>query len=134
MKRHTVILISTLLFLIVPAIAGDKQPAKTVLDGNDPVLLTQGTTEKGSDTHALEHEGYRYLFASQANLDTFKKTPATYQIQMQGACARMAKEGAPAGSGKPHLYTVHEQKLYLFGSPECVEVFKANPAEFLPQK
>jgi YHS domain-containing protein len=103
------------------------QEAVPVLEGLDPVLLVQGKEAQGDLKIAVTRGKFQYLFASAETKAAFEKDPARYEIQMDGACARM---GSPV-TGNPDLYTVHEGRIYIFGSGECKKRFEAAPANYL---
>jgi YHS domain-containing protein len=101
--------------------------APLVLTGLDPVRLVEGAEVDGRDELAREHEGFTYLFESEATRARFDAEPARYAVQNGGICARMG--GTTAGS--PDLFAVHDGRLYLFGSPECRTAFVAEPRAYL---
>lgn len=98
-----------------------------VLEGLDPVMLVQGKEAQGDLKISLTRGKFQYLFASAENKASFEKDPARYEIQLEGACARM---GAPV-TGNPDLYTVHQGRIYIFGSGECKKRFDAAPRDYL---
>ena len=97
------------------------------LEGLDPVMLVQGKEVQGDTKFKVTRGRFEYLFANAENKATFEKDPARYEIQLDGACARM---GAPT-TGNPDLYTVHNGRIYIFGSEECQTLFKAAPDKYL---
>src|SRR5689334_12807888 len=97
------------------------------LEGLDPVMLVQGKEVQGDMKFNITRGRFEYLFANAENKATFEKDPARYEIQLDGACARM---GAPT-TGNPDLYTVHNGRIYIFGSEECQTLFKAAPEKYL---
>jgi putative intracellular protease/amidase/YHS domain-containing protein len=101
------------------------------LRGLDPVLLTKGEEAKGLASLAIERGGYRYHFATEANRKTFESDPERYEIQLKGACAFMARNGAPPGSGDPDRYYVHDGRIYIFASENCRDSFKVAPSRYL---
>jgi putative intracellular protease/amidase/YHS domain-containing protein len=102
------------------------------LRGLDPVLLTEGRDVEGRETLDATHEGYRYLFSTEESRAKFLKSPASYSIQLQGACALMARSGSAPGSGDPSRYLVHDHRIYVFATEGCRDSFKADPARYLP--
>lgn len=109
---------------LLPLLAQDSTPA---LNGNDPVLLaTQGVEKIGSAKFAVTRGGFTYQFVDAKNKATFEKSPAEYEIQMGGACARMG----PGTHGNPSNYAVHAKKIYIFGTDDCREVFLKDPKSF----
>lgn len=109
--------------------AATQQAGESVipLEGLDPVLLTGGKEVQGDEQFALKRGRFRYLFANAETKAAFEREPGRYEIQLEGTCARMG----PTVQGNPDLFTVHEGRIYLFGSEACVTTFKAAPASFL---
>jgi YHS domain-containing protein len=105
-----------------------EQPIEPALSGNDPVELSGGSEVAGLPAFTLERGGYRYQFASEANLRRFEGEPARYEIRFGGACMRM---GPVSGAGSPDRWFVHEGAIYLFASDACRNTFKADPARFI---
>ena len=101
--------------------------ATDALEGLDPVMLVQGKEAQGDLKISVTRGQFRYLFASEANKTAFEKDPARYEIQLGGACARM---GAPT-RGIADLYTVHNGRIYIFGSEGCKKLFVAAPEKYL---
>lgn len=141
MKPHTFIHCCCLLILavtlpgsaprwtIATAAAQSATNRETVipLEGLDPVLLAQGKEVQGDMKFTVTRGQFQYMFASAENKATFEKDPARYEIQLDGHCARM---GSPT-HGNPDLYTVHNGRIYIFGSEECQTAFKAAPEKYL---
>jgi YHS domain-containing protein len=103
------------------------QDAVPVLEGLDPVMLVQGKEVQGDLKISVTRGQFQYLFANAETKTTFEKDPARYEIQLEGACARM---GAPV-TGNPDLYTVHQGRIYIFGSADCKKRFDAAPQKYL---
>lgn len=81
--------------------------------GYDPVAyFTEGKPVKGREDIALEHEGVRWRFASEANRDAFKAEPAKFAPQYGGYCAWAVSRGYTA-KGDPNAWSVVGGKLYL---------------------
>ena len=114
-------------FTFAQSIAPDAVP---VLEGLDPIMLVQGKEVQGSLKITVTRGKFQYLFASAENKATFEKDPARYEIQLDGACARMG----PPVTGNPDLYTVYEGRIYIFGTGECKTRFEAAPARYLESK
>lgn len=98
-----------------------------VLDGLDAIMLVQGKEVPGDLKITVTRGKFQYLFANATNKVTFEKEPARYEIQLDGACARMG----PPVSGNPDLYTVYQGRIYIFGSGDCKTNFEAAPAKYL---
>ncbi|HVF89999.1 MAG TPA: hypothetical protein VNH22_08020 [Blastocatellia bacterium] len=101
--------------------------AVAVIEGLDPVMLVQGREVQGDQKIFVIRGRFQYLFANAENKALFEKDPERYEIQLGGSCARM---GPPVG-GNPDLYTVYKERIYIFGSPDCLKVFKAAPEKFV---
>jgi len=138
MKRHfksiwkaaPAVVFSGLFLLSVAGFVFAQSPAQgvvPVLEGLDPVLLVQGKEVQGNLKITVTRGNFQYLFANEENKAVFVKDPARYEIQLDGACARM---GAPV-SGNPDLHTVYQGRIYIFGTDECKTRFEAAPESFL---
>jgi len=99
-----------------------------VLEGKDPVLLTQGKSELGKTTVWADFEGFRYSFVSTESKREFLRDPGTYSVQFGGACMNM---GPLSGRGQPQLFEVHANRLYLFASEACRAAFLTAPDAFV---
>lgn len=81
--------------------------------GYDPVAyFTENKAVKGNPAVALDHEGAKWFFASEANRAAFQAEPAKYAPQYGGYCAWAVSQGYTA-KGDPNAWTVHDGKLYL---------------------
>jgi YHS domain-containing protein len=104
-----------------------QQPPFDALEGLDPVMLARGKEVQGEMDITVTRGQFRYMFANAANKATFEQDPTRYEIQLNGACARM---GAPV-RGNPDLYAVHKGRIYIFGSANCKTLFIAAPEKYL---
>ncbi|HJY27777.1 MAG TPA: hypothetical protein VJ306_07035 [Pyrinomonadaceae bacterium] len=122
-------LLVVIVLIACSSIIARAQNSETVipLEGLDPVMLSQGKEVQGDMKYKVTRGKFQYLFANAENKAAFEKEPARYEIQLDGACARM---GAPT-SGNPDLYFVHNGRIYIFGSEECQTLFKAAPEKYL---
>src|SRR5262245_34140785 len=84
-----------------------RQQPLDALEGLDPVLLTQGKEAQGEMDITVTRGQFRYMFANAANKAAFEQDPTRYEIQLNGACARM---GAPV-QGNPDLYAAHNGRI-----------------------
>ena len=110
-----------------PPVAQQKESAIVPLEGLDPVLLTQGKEAQGDERFAVTRGRFRYLFAGAETKAVFEKEPGRYEIQLNGSCARMG----PSTQGNPDLYYIHKGRIYIFGSPQCLTMFKTAPEKYL---
>lgn len=61
---------------------------KIVLQGYDPVAFhTEGKAVKGNPMVSAEYDGYKYLFATEANRDDFQQASEKYVPAYGGFCA-----------------------------------------------
>ena len=103
------------------------QEVEAALEGLDPVLLVQGKEVMGSLKISSVRGRFKYYFVNEEDKATFEKEPTRYEIQLNGACARM---GAPV-EGSLDNYAVHNGRIYIFGSEECKTRFVAAPEKYL---
>lgn len=83
------------------------------LKGHDPVAyFTVGAPTAGRAEFSARHDGVTYLFASAANRDTFKASPARFAPQYGGFCA-MGVALEKKLDGDPNAWTIANDKLYL---------------------
>ncbi|HMV84806.1 MAG TPA: hypothetical protein PLD20_17705 [Blastocatellia bacterium] len=119
---------SIVLLAALTAMVTAQSQVTDALEGLDPVMLVQGKEAQGDLKITVTRGKFRYLFANEANKAAFEKDPARYEIQLDGACARM---GAPV-TGIADLYAVHNGRIYIFGSEQCKTLFVAAPEKYLP--
>ncbi len=85
------------------------------INGYDPVAyFTQNKALEGKKANAYTYQNVTYYFASTANLEAFKKAPATYEPQYGGWCAYAMGETGEKVSIDPETFKVLDGKLYLF--------------------
>lgn len=129
-KSLPAVLFGAVVLLSISGTALSQSSAKDavpVLEGLDPVMLVHGKEVQGELKITVTRGKFQYLFASAENKTTFEKDPARYEIQLEGACARM---GAPV-TGNPDLYSVHKGRIYIFGTEACKKRFDAAPTNYL---
>jgi hypothetical protein len=80
--------------------------------GYDVVSFFSGQPTVGSDKFALAHNGAAYRFATQANMDAFKATPAKFEPAYGGFCAYGAALGKKF-DGDPRFWKIVDGKLFL---------------------
>ena len=85
-----------------------------VIEGYDVVSYFDNNVKKGSSTYTATHEGGKYKFSSQQNLDTFKANPKKYVPQCGGYCAYAVATASKKVSIDPETYEIRDGKLYLF--------------------
>jgi YHS domain-containing protein len=114
-------------FAAAPMQSAQKAEAVIPIEGLDPVMLTQGKEVQGLEKFFVMRGRFQYLFASAENKALFEKDPGRYEIQLEGACARMG----PSTGGNPDLFTVYKERIYVFGSADCKKKFEAAPENYL---
>jgi YHS domain-containing protein len=128
-KSIPVLIFCIVLWLSVSSMAlaqSSADKAVPVLEGLDPVMLVQGKEVQGNLKIAVTRGQYQYLFANEENKAAFEKDPARYEIQLDGACARMG----PPVYGNTDLYSVYQGRIYIFGSGGCKKAFDAAPEKY----
>ncbi len=95
------------------------------VEGLDVVMLVDGKEVQGKENFAVVRGKYKYIFASEENKAAFEKDPVKYEVGEY--CQRM---GAPTGAN-PDLWAMHEGRIYVFGSDDCVRAFKESPKDYI---
>ena len=86
------------------------------INGYDAVAYFEASTStKGSQEFSANWSGSLWLFANEANKNTFLANPGAYAPQYGGYCSYAASLGALAPTD-PNAWTVHNGKLYLNAS------------------
>lgn len=128
-RRLEAVLFQALLLLalpwgIGPALAAEAQLA---IKGYDPVsYFTEGKPTPGKPELEYEWDEQRYRFANAANMASFKKNPGHYMPRFGNICAGSLAYGL-AWDANPELWTIHEGRLYLLGSPDSHDAFLKDP-------
>jgi len=88
---------------------------KIAIQGYDPVAyFTQKKAVKGKKEITASYEGVTYLFSSQANKETFVKTPTNYEPQYGGWCAYAMGSSGEKVDVDPETFKIVNGKLFLF--------------------
>ncbi len=80
----------------------------------DPVSYFKKQPVRGSEKIQFDYRGIVYYFASQENLETFKKSPEKYEPQYGGWCAYTMATTGERIKIDPTAYRIIDGKLYLF--------------------
>ena len=86
------------------------------IGGYDPVAYFKeggGKPRKGAAQFGHVHAGVKYHFASQQNLERFKKNPRKYEPAYGGWCAWAMRDGEKVGVD-PKSFLVRNERLFLF--------------------
>ena len=103
------------------------------LTGLDPVSLVETftiegrTPAEGREDLYLVHDGFRYLFADERNLERFLADRKRYSIRNDGNC--LVLDGV---QGDPDLFYVLDGGIYIFSTPSALRKFRNHPERFLP--
>jgi YHS domain-containing protein len=84
------------------------------IQGYDPVSYFSNAPKKGKKELNYAYQGVTYRFATQANLDAFKKNPAKYEPTYGGWCAYAMGATGEKVEIDPETYKIVDGKLYLF--------------------
>jgi YHS domain-containing protein len=84
------------------------------LSGYDAVSYFAKKPTKGKKEYTYTHEGIKYQFANEANLNTFIKTPSKFEPQYGGWCAYAMGSAGEKVEVDPETYKIINGKLYLF--------------------
>ena len=83
------------------------------INGYDPVAyFLQQQAVPGNDSLSYTWNGAKWQFSTQANLDSFKRSPASYAPQFGGYCAYGMSQNHKAPTD-PNAWTIVQGKLYL---------------------
>lgn len=115
------------MLLIAGAVVGatSATAGEPALGGLDPVRLVAGDEVAGEAELTVTYEGFTYAFASTKTKRQFEKDPGRYAIQNE-TCPVVP--GAPADPG---IFTVHDEKIYIFATADCAAEFEHEPERFL---
>ena len=93
---------------------GDAAVANSLVgaQGYDLVSYHQGGPKKGNGNHVAVHEGITYVFANEANQQSFEANPAKYLPAYGGYCAYGVSVGKKF-VGDPNVWKVVDGTLYL---------------------
>ncbi len=102
-----------------------------MLDGYDVVELCQKNEVPGSFRHTAEYNGATYHFASEKNLQTFKKNPSQYAPEYGGHCAVSTSMGK-LEPGHISTWSVVGDKLYVQRNAKAKGIWdKKGPQAFI---
>jgi len=93
------------------------------LDGYDTAAYwTAKKATVGQPTHSFQWGGANWLFASQANRDTFATNPEKYAPAFNGYCP-FCLAGGKLVPGVGNFWDIHKGKLYLLLSQRIKDDF-----------
>lgn len=85
-----------------------------VAEGYDVTEYFNNNAVEGSTKYTTTYDGVKFKFVSQANLDTFKKSPEDFIPQYGGYCAYAIADKGKKVSVDPETFEIRDGKLYLF--------------------
>lgn len=99
--------------------------------GFDPVsYFTAGKPIQGNSKFAYSWNGGNWMFASDENLQLFKKNPGKYAPQYGGYCAYGLANGYKAPT-ENDAWTIVDRKLYLNYNKDVRKMWNLKQAEFI---
>ena len=99
--------------------------------GIDPVAyFTERKATVGREDFEFRHAGVVWRFENEGNRAAFAADPDVYMPRFGGYDPVGVSRGV-ATPGKPALWVVSEQRLYLFYTADARAAFLANPAEVI---
>jgi hypothetical protein len=97
-------------------------PLRVVLKGHDPVAyFTESKAVMGAKDITYDWDQARYLFSSTKNRQIFSSNPDRYSPQFDGLCATGLATGMKA-EADPNVWKIVDGKLYVFSSPQALEM------------
>ena len=97
------------------------------LGGYDPVAyFVNSEPRMGKPENEFFWNGAIWRFTNVGNLEAFRHAPAVYAPQYGGYGALAVSRGYPA-QGSPLVWTVYEERLYLFASPVARAAWLQHP-------
>ncbi|RUA11068.1 MAG: hypothetical protein DSY83_17070 [Flavobacteriia bacterium] len=83
-------------------------------NGYDVVSYFSGKAQEGRKEYTAEHDGIKYKFMSQSNMEKFKTKPELYLPEYGGYCAYAVAVSGKKVKVDPETFEIREGKLYLF--------------------
>lgn len=97
------------------------------IDGYDPVsYFTETEPQQGKPDYEFYWGGVPWYFATAANRDVFMRAPEIYAPRHGGHCTMSLSRGY-LSDGKPRIYLVAGERLYLFYSSANRDAFLMSP-------
>ncbi|MBM3954737.1 MAG: hypothetical protein FJ309_09005 [Planctomycetes bacterium] len=101
------------------------------LDGYCPVsVMDKGTWVEGRAQWGVRHRGRTYLFAGQAEQQTFLAAPDRYAPGLSGDDPVLAFDSGRKVQGQRRYGITYQSRMYLFSSPETRDTFSADPTRY----
>lgn len=98
-----------------------------VLKGYDTTAYhTAATPRPGSEAHVVTWKGAKWHFASAKEAALFRDRPEAYAPRFGAYCTRAMSKGIVI-AGKPKIWRMHNDKLYVFFAPIGGTKFDEGP-------
>jgi YHS domain-containing protein len=114
MKQFLILFFVGLTFAVSAQQVDYNDNGKYIAKGYDVVAYFSGKAIAGNIKYAHLHNGTKFKFANQANLDTFKSNPKKYIPEYGGYCAYAMGKTGDKVSINPKSFEIRDEKLYLF--------------------
>ena len=115
---------------IIPIGLGMHKPVyqrnNIALDGYDVTSYFKDDLVKGSPGYSATYKEVTWYFVSDANKEEFLSNPEQYIPQYGGYCAKAVSTGF-AAPANPSVFTVYQDKLYIFTDEEVKSAFLNEP-------
>jgi len=122
---------SALLLASAVASAAEKEAAVLALNSACPVgLVDAGHAAQGKDDIASIYKGYTYLFSKPRMKVKFDANPERYAIQLEGY-SPVSRTDNRDEKGDPAIYSVHNNRIYIFKDAKQKAEFDLKPEDFL---
>lgn len=95
-----------------------------IAEGYDVTEYFNNKAEEGSKKFTTTHDGAKYKFISQANLNKFKANPNKYIPQYGGYCAYALATSGKKVDADPETFEIRDGKLYMFYNSWGTNTFK----------
>ncbi|QIE59500.1 hypothetical protein G5B37_07975 [Rasiella rasia] len=126
------------LFASVIAIAQEVNTQKGyAAEGYDVVAYFNAEALKGEKQFTTTHQGVKYKFATQTNLNAFLENPNKFTPQYGGYCAYAVATSSKKVGINPKSFQIKDGKLYLFYDTifaDTLEKWNEENPEVLQQK
>lgn len=100
-----------------------------VAEGYDVTEYFNNKAVEGSKSYTTTHDGAKFKFASQANLDAFKANPSKFVPEYGGYCAYALASNGKKVDADPETFEIRDGKLYMFYNSWGTNTFKKWKAE-----
>ena len=135
MKFHLIFVF----FMLTACSSGDQkgpeifQKGGYAIGGYDPVaFFTEKQPVKGESRYPFQWKEATWLFASQANLDSFKNAPEKFAPQYGGYCAYGTAEGHKAPT-EADTWTLVDGKLYFNYNQKVKQSWLKDQSRYIEQ-